>query len=64
MIAYTMVGTRDLQKALAFYRPLFSDMHLQVCWKDATSVSFGKIEDLNFPRFFWGGFVLMAIRRV
>lgn len=42
MIAYTMVGTRDLQKALAFYRPLFSDMHLQVCWKDATSVSFGK----------------------
>lgn len=54
MIAYTMVGTRDLQKALAFYRPLFAEMHLQVCWQDATSVSFGKSEDLSFPRFFVG----------
>ena len=50
MISYTMVGTRDLHKVLAFYRPLFSEMSLQVYWEDAASVSFGKIEDMSFPR--------------
>lgn len=54
MIAYTMVGTRNLEKALVFYEPLFSEMKFDVCWKDKSSVSFGKIDDLNFPRFFVG----------
>lgn len=54
MIAYTMVGTRNLEKALAFYEPLFSEMSFEICWKDDSSVSFGKMEDLNFPRFFVG----------
>ncbi|RMB08681.1 hypothetical protein [Eilatimonas milleporae] len=26
MIAYTMVGTRDLDRSLRFYDPLFSEM--------------------------------------
>lgn len=54
MIAYTMVGTRDLEKALEFYGPLFAEMNLEVCWKDKSSTSFGKVDDLNFPRFFVG----------
>lgn len=54
MIAYTMVGTKNLEKALDFYDPLFSEMGWEVCWKDKLSVSYGKENDLNFPRFFVG----------
>ncbi|WP_375055168.1 VOC family protein [Zobellella sp. DQSA1] len=54
MMAYTMVGTRDLEKALRFYAPLFTEMGLDVCWKDDVSISYGKADDLNFPRFFVG----------
>ena len=54
MIAYTMVGTRDLDKALAFYEPIFDAMGFNICWKDDSSVSFGKKDNLNFPRFFVG----------
>ena len=54
MIAYTMVGTRDLARALAFYRPLFALMELEVCWKDDASMAFGKRDDLSVPRFFVG----------
>lgn len=54
MIAYTMVGTRNLEKALAFYEPLFAEMNLEVCWKDKSCFSYGKVQDLNFPRFIVG----------
>ncbi|PMR76519.1 VOC family protein [Billgrantia endophytica] len=54
MIAYTMVGTKNLEKALAFYDPLFTEMGWDVCWKDDSCVSYGKEGDLDFPRFFVG----------
>lgn len=54
MIAYTMVGTRDLPRALRFYDPLCAEMGLQVCWKDEASVGYGRVEDLDFPRFYVG----------
>lgn len=54
MIAYTMVGTRDLARALAFYAPLSSEMNLDICWENDASVCYGKKDDLNFPRFFVG----------
>ncbi|MBZ0329790.1 VOC family protein [Halomonas sp. ANAO-440] len=54
MIAYTMVGTRDLEKALTFYDPLFAEMGWDACWKDDSCVSYGKETDLDFPRFFVG----------
>lgn len=54
MIAYTMVGTRNLEKALAFYEPLFEAMGLEECWKDDSCFSYGKKRDLSVPRFFVG----------
>ncbi|MCE8004120.1 VOC family protein [Billgrantia ethanolica] len=54
MIAYTMVGTRDLEQALTFYDPLFAEMSWDVCWKDEACVSYGKETDLDFPRFIVG----------
>ena len=54
MLAYTMVGTLDLGKAADFYDPLFSEMDMEICWKDASCVSYGKKENLNVPRFFVG----------
>lgn len=52
MIAYTMAGTRDLDKARTFYDPLFAEMGWDVCWQDDSCVSYGKETDLDFPRFF------------
>lgn len=54
MIAYTMVGTRNLKRALAFYEPLFSEMNFEVCWEDESCFTYGKPQDLNFPRFIVG----------
>lgn len=54
MISYTMVGTKNLEKALAFYEPVFHKMRWDICWKDDASVSFGKKDNLDFPRFFVG----------
>lgn len=54
MIAYTMVGTRDLEKALEFYEPIFAEMSFDVCWKDESCFSYGKNHDLTFPRFIVG----------
>ena len=54
MIAYTMVGTRDLEKALTLYDPLFAEMGWDVCRIDEACVSYGKESDLDFPRFFVG----------
>lgn len=52
MMAYTMVGTRDLAKALKLYNPLFTEMGWDICWKDDSCVSYGREDDLDFPRFF------------
>lgn len=54
MIAYTMVGTRNPDTALAFYKPLFEAMNLELCWKDESCFSYGKVHDLNFSRFIVG----------
>lgn len=54
MIAYTMVGTRGLEKALAVYTPVFEAMKLDLCWKDDSCFSYGKAQDLSFPRFIVG----------
>lgn len=53
-IAYTMVGTTDLARALAFYDPIFTAMDLDICWRDERSSSWGKSDDYTFPRFFTG----------
>lgn len=54
MIAYTMVGTTDLPRAIAFYDPLFTAMGLENCWRDEHSASWGKPGDESYPRFFTG----------
>ena len=54
MIAYTMIGTRNLNTALAFYKPLFEAMNLELCWKDESCFSYGKVQDLTFSRFIVG----------
>jgi catechol 2,3-dioxygenase-like lactoylglutathione lyase family enzyme len=53
-IGYTMVGTTDLRRALTFYDPIFAAMGLDECWRDELSASWGKSEDVTFPRFFTG----------
>ncbi len=54
MIGYTMVGTTDLERALRFYDPLFEEMGLEQCWRDAQSVSWGDASNAHAPRFFAG----------
>lgn len=53
-IGYTMVGTTDLPRALAFYDPIFAAMGLDQCWRDECSASWGKSSDETYPRFFTG----------
>jgi catechol 2,3-dioxygenase-like lactoylglutathione lyase family enzyme len=54
MIGYTMVGTSDLPRALAFYDPIFAAMGLDQCWRDEQSASWGRAADPTYPRFFTG----------
>lgn len=54
MIGYTMVGTSDLERALAFYDPIFEAMGLDKCWRDEQSASWGRLDDETYPRFFTG----------
>ncbi|GGA77198.1 lactoylglutathione lyase [Brucella endophytica] len=54
MIAYTMVGTNDLTRALAFYDPIMEAMGMEQCWRDELSASWGKKDDETIPRFFTG----------
>jgi predicted lactoylglutathione lyase len=54
MIAYTMIGVKDLKTARQFYDPIFELMGLEPCWQDELSVSYGKLKDVYFPRFFIG----------
>jgi len=53
-IAYTMVGTKDLARAVRFYDPIFAAMGLDQCWRDDRCASWGKNSDQSFPRFFTG----------
>ncbi|MBY5934682.1 VOC family protein [Tateyamaria omphalii] len=52
MIGYTIVGTKDLPKAKAFYDPLFTHMNLPLCFEDAQVASWGDKTDDTVPRFF------------
>lgn len=54
MIGYTMVGTADLERSLAFYDPLFGEMGLDRCWRDEHCASWGRLDDETYPRFFTG----------
>jgi len=52
MIGYTMVGTKDLSRAKAFYDPLFKLMRLSLCYEDAQVASWGDKDDETVPTFF------------
>lgn len=54
MIGYTMVGTNDVSRALAFYAPLFAEMGLELCWRDETCATWGRESDESHPRFITG----------
>ncbi|MGQ3671932.1 VOC family protein [Xanthobacter sp. TB0136] len=54
MIGYTMVGTMDLERALRFYDPLFAEIGMDQCWRDAQSASWGDSSNAHAPRFFTG----------
>ena len=49
-----MAGTKDLPIAVGFYEPIFSLMGLDQCWRDEQCASWGKKDDVSFPRFFTG----------
>ena len=51
MIGYTMVGTRDLDRSIRFYDPLFSEMGWDQCWRDQQSASWGDKANETAPRF-------------
>ena len=54
MIGYTMVGTADLPRSIAFYAPLFAAIGIEECWHDEHTVSWGRPDDETFPRFITG----------
>lgn len=54
MIGYTMVGTKDLARALRFYDPVFAEMSLEPCWRDEQTAAWGDTADESVPRFFVG----------
>lgn len=54
MIGYTMVGTADLDRAVRFYDPVFTEMGLKQCYKDGQVAFWGDKTDVNAPRFATG----------
>ena len=54
MIAYTMVGVKNLERSEQFYTPIFRELGFQICWQDERSISYGIINDLEVPRYFIG----------
>lgn len=52
MIGYTMVGTTDLDRAKAFYDPLFAQMGLTPCYQDGQYAAWGRKDDQTVPQFF------------
>ena len=49
MIAYTTLGTNDLEKARAFYDALFAEIGIAQLWANDTFVGYGP--DMNAPMF-------------
>lgn len=54
MIGYTMVGTKDLKRAMRFYDPLMALMGQERCYCDEQVASWGRKDDDRTPRFFTG----------
>lgn len=54
MIAYTMVGTRNLDRSRRFYDPLFAEMGQEPCFLDEQVATWGKAADPSAPRFMAG----------
>ncbi len=54
MIVYTMVGAADLTRAIRFYDPVFAELGLEPCWRDAQSTCRGLKADPRVPRFLVG----------
>ncbi len=54
MIGYTMVGTRDLKRAINFYDPLFKEIGIDKVWRDEQVAAWGDAQDPTAPRFFTG----------
>lgn len=52
MIGYTMVGTRDLERARAFYGPVFAEMGFVEVFRDNQVVCWGDRTNDKAPRFF------------
>ncbi|MEM8984874.1 MAG: VOC family protein [Pseudomonadota bacterium] len=52
MIGYTMVGTANIERAIAFYSPLFEAMGLKPCYHDLQVASWGDPNDDTVARFF------------
>lgn len=52
MIGYTMLGTRDLARAVRFYGPIFKKMGVERCFHDDQVSSWGDPKDETAPRFF------------
>ncbi len=51
MIVYTMVGTKDLDQAVRFYDPLFTQMGMIQVWRDDNSASWGNEANKRAPRY-------------
>jgi len=51
MIAYTMVGTHNLEKAANFYQGLFSILGMVECWKTDRVVSWLSADDQSASKF-------------
>lgn len=51
MIAYTMVGIHDLDRACRFYDPLFAAMGQERCYQDGQVATWGDASDEGAPRF-------------
>ncbi|MGU3496799.1 VOC family protein [Xanthobacteraceae bacterium A53D] len=54
MIAYSMVGTTDLDRARRFYDPLFAEMGQELCYSDDQVSTWGRRQDEAAPRFICG----------
>lgn len=54
MIGYTMVGTRDLKRAISFYDPLFEEIGVKKALRDEQVASWGDEADDSVPKFSTG----------
>ncbi|MGP4803606.1 VOC family protein [Agrobacterium cavarae] len=54
MIGYTMVGTKDLDRAVVFYDAIFTEMGFTRCFKDDQVSFWGDKVNVEAPRFATG----------